>query len=214
VKRGNLRTRPEIAKGLLSENEKILWEGAATVPLLIKFWIGVMMLFLGLIGYEIIRFALSDPALPYLIGLYLIVIILPALPIDRVRKARQWFYYVTDQRIIIERGYRYRWLFLKEIDRIRISDRLSFVGFVGLEHIYFQTKNADKPYGRTPDKNGVVWALYKKDGHYYEYPPRPLTKDGFYYLKKGEAALVNKIVLELRSRQNSASSSESADHSQ
>jgi len=150
VKRGNLRTRPEIAKGLLSENEKILWEGAATVPLLIKFWIGVMMLFLGLIGYEIIRFALSDPALPYLIGLYLIGIILPALPIDRVRKARQWFYYVTDQRIIIERGYRYRWLFLKEIDRIRISDRLSFVGFVGLGTYISKPRTRTSPMDERP----------------------------------------------------------------
>jgi hypothetical protein len=214
VKRGRLRTRLEIEKGLLSDKEKILWEGAPTVPFLMKFWIGVVIFTVGLIGYQIIRFAISDPALPYFIGLYLIVLVLPTLLINRVGKARKWFYYVTDQRIIMERGYRYRWLFLNEIDRIRISDRLSFVGFVGLEHIYFQTKDADKPYGRTPDKSGIIYALYEKNGQYYEYPPRPVTTDGFYYLKRGEAALVDKLVLELRSRRNSISSDRSSDHSQ
>jgi hypothetical protein len=199
VKQGNLRTKPEIAKAFLAENEKILWENNVTIPLLLKFWIGVVILIVGLIGYEILRLTVDDPAFSYFILVYLIALFLPALAIDRVNKARTRFYYVTDKRIVIERGYRYRWLFHNEIEKIRISDRLSFAGFVGLEHLYFLTKGADKPYGRTPDKNGVIWALYKKDGRYYEYPPRPVTIDGFLYLRRGEAEAVKQMVLELRS---------------
>ena len=192
--RGNLRARPEIAKAFFKEGETILWEGASTMTGQLKFWIGVVTLMSGLIGYEIAILPDIVKAYPYFIVLYLILAFLPALAIARINKARGMFYYVTDQRVVMERAYQYRWLFLKDIGNIWISDRLSFVGFVGLENIYFQAKETE----RTPELTGLVWALYKKNGHYYQYPPSRMG--GFDFLKRGEARIVKQIVASAGSR--------------
>ena len=192
--RGNLRARPEIAKAFFKEGETILWEGASTMTGQLKFWIGVVTLMSGLIGYEIAILPDIVKAYPYFIVLYLILAFLPALAIARINKTRGMFYYVTDQRVVMERAYQYRWLFLKDIGNIWISDRLSFVGFVGLENIYFQAKETE----RTPESTGLVWALCKKNGHYYQYPPSRMG--GFDFLKRGEARIVKQIVASAGSR--------------
>jgi len=194
--RGNLRARPEIAKAFFKEGETILWEGASTMTGQLKFWMGVVTLTSGLIGYEIAILPGIAKAFPYSIGLYLILAFLPAFAIARINKARGVFYYVTDQRVVMERGYQYRWLFLKDIGNVWISDRLSFVGFVGLENIYFQAKETEQ----TPESTGLVWALYKKNGHYYQYPPSRMG--GFDFLKSGEARIVKQIVASARSRRD------------
>jgi len=192
--RGNLGARPEIAKAFFKEGETILWEGASTMTGQLKFWIGVVTLMSGLIGYEIAILPDIVKAYPYFIVLYLILAFLPALAIARINKTRGMFYYVTDQRVVMERAYQYRWLFLKDIGNIWISDRLSFVGFVGLENIYFQAKETE----RTPESTGLVWALCKKNGHYYQYPPSRMG--GFDFLKRGEARIVKQIVASAGSR--------------
>ena len=192
--RGNLRARPEIAKAFFKEGETLLWEGASTMTGQLKFWTGLVSLISGLIGYEIAVLPEILNAFPYFIGLYLILAFLPGLAIARINKARGMFYYVTDQRVVMERGYRYRWLFLKDIENVWISDRLSFVGFVGLENVYFEAKEAEQ----TPESTGLVWALYKKNGHYYQYPPSRMG--GFDFLKRGEAKIVKQIVTSARSR--------------
>ena len=205
LKRRNLTTNRRIADGLLQHDERIVWEGGPTISLVWKFWIGIIYLILGLIIYESVVSTLETPAfLPFFLFLDSLSLILPFLALARFRSAQRLSYYITTQRIIIERGNRFRWLFFPEIGDTRTSDRASLVTLLGLRNVYFQSKGAEKVRRWTPDEHGIVYALRKDEhGTVYEYPPRPVTTDGFYYLTKTEANYVKQLVQSYRQANSS-----------